>query len=77
MIVAKTFDRTTKNRTELISLSLGSLTQECFIVSSNASHKPYRQIASPVGSNVMAEELPEVINNKTPQRIVVEMLINI
>jgi hypothetical protein len=77
MIVAKTSDRTTKNRAELISLSLGSLMQECFIVSGNASHKPYRQIASPVGCNVVAEELPEVINNQTPQCLVVEMLINI
>ena len=77
MIVAKTADRATKNRTELISLGLGSLTQECFIVSGNASHKPYRQIASPVGSNVVAEELPEIINNKTTQCIIVEMLTNI
>ncbi len=77
MIVAKTADRATKNRAELISLSLGSLMQECFIVSGDASHKPYRQIASPVGCNVMTEELPEVINNKTPQCFVVEMLTNI
>ena len=76
MIVAKTSDRTTKNRANLISLGLGGLTQECFIVSGDVSTTlPANRVVRRV--YVVAEELPEVINNKTTQCIIVEMLTNI